>query len=327
MNLKPLFIIIAFIAIVVAAMVKIGAFDSLLSGSEVGVIKARAVEGDARAQLELAKRYLHGVGVVKSEYEALNWALVSANQSYAPAMRMVGIMYSEGQGSDPHPDAAVRWLNQAYDASDEMAAFLLGEMYETGNGVEKDVKKAKQWFRKGADRGEAWAQYGLAHYYRDLAGDAIDLKESARLYLLSARQGNQYAQNELGWLYKHGLGVERDLQKAEMWYRKSFEQGNRQAANNLAWMLSTAKEEGVRNGKAALKAVEGINIDLLPSTEQAAILDTYAASYAEVGRFVDAVMAQQKVIAIQKDLKFNREMIEAANARLHAYQQKKAWRE
>ncbi|WP_171966423.1 tetratricopeptide repeat protein [Mariprofundus micogutta] len=328
MNRKPLLITLAAIVIVIAALVKIGAFESLIATNSLQLTQERAEAGDAKAQLELGKRYFHGNGVDQDRYEALNWALKSAQQSYAPAMRLVGTMYREGQGSAKQPRAAVRWLEKAYEASDDMAAFHLGEMYELGDGVAQDVTLGFSWYKKGTDRKEAWAQYGMANLYRyGTGGFQVDMKQSAQWYLLSAEQGHMYAQNALGWLYKRGLGVDKDVQKAAMWYGRSAEQGYPMAKNNLAWLLSTAKDEDIRNGNAALKIVEGINRHALSAEERAAVLDTFAASYAEVGRFVDAVIAQEKVIGIYQKIEATKQAIAGCEERLAQYRQNKPWRE
>ena len=45
------------------------------------------------------------------------------------------------------------------------AQFMLGLMYHGGQGVPQDYAQAVSWFRKAADQGYAYAQYGLGVMY------------------------------------------------------------------------------------------------------------------------------------------------------------------
>jgi len=328
MRRKPLFIVLAVMALAVVAAVKIGFFDALLVSSSFQASKERAEQGDAKAQLELGRRYYHGAGIEKDGDQALVWFLKSAEQYNPEAMRLAGLMYNNGQASVQDPKLALHWLEAAYDASDNMAAYFIGQMYQQGEGVEKNLNTAYSWYQKGADRADSWSQWALGNLNQSgFDGHPVDLKSAVKWYRLSAKLGNELGQHEMGRMYNHGIGVEQDLGKAEMWYRRASEQGYWLASNNLAWLLATAKGSGVRNGKAALKVIEGIDLAELDDLNRAMVLDTFAAAYAEMGRFVDAVMAQEKVIALQQQIKVEPTLISESEARLHAYQQKQAWRE
>lgn len=328
MNKKPLFIVLAVMALAIAAALKIGFFDALLVNSTFHASKERAEQGDATAQLELGKRYYYGSGVEKDADQALVWFLKSAEQFNPEAMRLAGLMYNNSQTELYDLKLALHWLEAAYDASDNMAAYFIGQMYQQSEGVEKNMATAFSWYQKGADRADSWSQWALGNLYQSgFDGHPVDLVSAVKWYRLSAKLGNELGQHEMGRLYNHGIGVEKDLGKAEMWYRRASEQGYWLASNNLAWLLATAKGSGVRNGKAALKVIEGVDLAQLDDLNRAMVLDTFAAAYAEVGRYVDAVMAQEKVIALQQQTKAEPSLISESEARLHAYQQKTAWRE
>jgi tetratricopeptide (TPR) repeat protein len=70
------------------------------------------------------------------------------------------------------------------------------------------------------------------------------------------------------------------------------------AANNLAWLLATSKHEAVRDGPRAVELAERIcsmDTERTPSN-----LDTLAASYAEAGRFPDAIQTAEEAIRLAK---------------------------
>src|SRR5215471_3150842 len=73
--------------------------------------KAKAESGDIRAQNELAKMYLKGMGVETNFVEA------------------------------------VKWLRKAADKDDAKSQVNLGECYHHGLGVQMDYIEAVKWYR------------------------------------------------------------------------------------------------------------------------------------------------------------------------------------
>src|SRR5262249_44476905 len=64
------------------------------------------------------------------------------------------------------------------------------------------------------------------------------------------------------------------------------------ALNNLAWMFATDSDPKLRNGKEAVPLAE--HACERADYQQAFLIGTLAAAYAEAGRFNDAVAAAQK---------------------------------
>ncbi len=99
--------------------------------------------------------------------------------------------------------------------------------------------------------------------------------------------------------------------------------GNAEYLNGFAWLLATCPEEIHRKGPAAIEICERI----LQVTENASVLDTLAAAYAEVGRFDDAVMTQEKAVSLLKDKGYSGKDIEEYKEHLDSYKANKPWRE
>jgi tetratricopeptide (TPR) repeat protein len=124
------------------------------------------------------------------------------------------------------------------------------------------------------------------------------------------------------------MAANRDYQKKN--YRAAITAGteivrlepsNAQAHNQLAWRLATCPDASVRDGARAVtharKACE------LTRSENAHILDTLAAAYAEVGQFEDAVDWQTKALLLA-----GQEPQKAKyRARLESYRARKPYRE
>jgi tetratricopeptide (TPR) repeat protein len=68
------------------------------------------------------------------------------------------------------------------------------------------------------------------------------------------------------------------------------------ALNELARLLACAPEDGLRDGAEAIKLAE--KACALTNNQQANMLTTLAAAYAEAGRFQDAIIAAQKARAL-----------------------------
>jgi tetratricopeptide (TPR) repeat protein len=95
------------------------------------------------------------------------------------------------------------------------------------------------------------------------------------------------------------------------------------AQNALAWIMSTCPDQKYRNGKEALehanKACE------LSSWQQGDLIDTLAAAYAEAGNFSQAIMWQQRAIALMKS--DSTEQQQEPAKRLELYKAKQPYRD
>ena len=89
--------------------------------------------------------------------------------------------------------------------------------------------------------------------------------------------------------------------------------------NNLAWFLATAPDSAVRDGPRALALAEQL---VAWKPDDAAYLDTFAAAYAEVGRFEDAVRTQREAVA-----RIGRGSRDEYRKHLVSYEGGKPWRE
>ena len=90
--------------------------------------------------------------------------------------------------------------------------------------------------------------------------------------------------------------------------------------NNFAWVLATSPEDEIRNGKRAVEM--GLKACELTQYQQAHILSTLAAAYAETGDFENAVKWSQKSVDLGDP-----DIQEQLKQELDSYQQKKPWRE
>lgn len=97
------------------------------------------------------------------------------------------------------------------------AQSILGLMYYDGLGVTQDYEQALKWFQLSAEQGDRSAQFKLGLIYYNGQGIAQDHSEAMRWFRLSAEQGSTAAMNNLGLMYEKGQGVTQDYVYAHMW--------------------------------------------------------------------------------------------------------------
>jgi hypothetical protein len=102
-------------------------------------------------------------------------------------------MYGNGQGVKKDEAVAVVWYRKAAEQGYALAQCILGVMYEYGQGVEKDEAEAVTWYRKAAEQGDAWAQNELGSCYENGEGVEKNLSEAIKWYRKATEQGNDDA--------------------------------------------------------------------------------------------------------------------------------------
>ena len=106
-----------------------------------------AEEGNADAQVNLAKCYANGKGVEKSDEEANKWTAKAAEHGNADALTEMGNIYAMGLGVEENPVEAVKWYHKAAEKEHPIAMFNLAISYEYGRGIERNLQEAFKWFQ------------------------------------------------------------------------------------------------------------------------------------------------------------------------------------
>jgi TPR repeat protein len=152
-----------------------------MTPSDLQVLMAKAQGGDAEAQCWVGRVYDEGRLVPKDAGEAARWFLKSAEQGYAPAQRLHGLM-----SVHVNPSVGERWMLRAAEQGDAEAQFWLGVAYERNWFGTTDVKEAVKWYRKAAEGGNPDAQVELGQKYEDAEGVEQNFKFAAEWYRKAA---------------------------------------------------------------------------------------------------------------------------------------------
>ncbi len=143
--------------------------------------------------------YEKGLGTDKDIPGAVKYYRSAANNGYAEAENLLGILYTTGSDGIAQDDKeAVSWYQKAADQGLAKAQKNLGDMYFYGRGVDRDYKQAITWYTKASDQSFAEAQYRLGYMFeKGLGMDAPNTQTAMELYQKAARGGNIEAQHAL----------------------------------------------------------------------------------------------------------------------------------
>jgi TPR repeat protein len=176
-------------------------------------------------------------------------ARVKANEQDAPAMTLIGQLYSEGLTVKRDPTEAARWFKLASDRGDRQATFQLAVAAFEGSGIAKDKAYAKQLFEKAAAQGHPGALYNLGVMAVENNGVVPDFAKAADLFRRAALGGDPDAAYSLGILYKQGKGVPHDDAQAAEWLKRAADDHN--AAGMVEYAIMLFNGEGIGRDETA----------------------------------------------------------------------------
>jgi len=210
----------------------------------------------------------------KDLYDARSYAVAFslfrnfAEDGNEEAMGYLGVMYLNGEGTDPNKALAEHWLEKAlekerdprvmhgrgllhemngkyywakhwYDAAIEEHGYApamssLAGLYAHGRYVKANRDSAIALYKKAADAGFVDALVGAGEVYQRGLDGPRNTDAALNLYNQAANKGSARAMEMIGRMYEQGDGVARNPQQARHWYQKAADAGSAVAAANLA---------------------------------------------------------------------------------------------
>lgn len=232
------------------------------------------------------------------------------NQSFALTMRAFSL--TQLQRFDEALADAERAVALQPDAT--YTIWLWASLAAKTGRSNRSIKLLRQQIGANPDDSVAWLQLALLYSERRLLTKALD----AYGVVIELGQHRPFAYQQRADIYlKAGMRKE-----AIGDYEESlkFDPNGSGALNNLAWVLSTAPEAELRDGKRALElALKACDVT---SYQQAHILSTLAAAYAECADFASARKWSQKSVDLADDT-----IKESCRRELASYEKEQPWRE
>ena len=105
-------------------------------------LRRRAEEGDVKAQYDLGKIYMVGLGVSQDYQQAAKWYELASEHGFAPAQFVMGFLHEHGKGVRQDYNRAADYYRAAAGQGHTTAANNLVTLYLYGLGVPKNIGTA-----------------------------------------------------------------------------------------------------------------------------------------------------------------------------------------
>ena len=181
-----------------------------------------AEQGDAQAQYYWSIFLVYQSEVLTQLPCDVHWLIKSADQGYAPAICMLGMLHECGDGVEKDAGKALELYRKAAELGDAGGQAVMGSLHARGHLVEQSDGEAMKWLERAAEGGVggAWVELGKLHEKREsLQG----YQDAVHCYNKAIGIGNMEGMYYLGRMYERGYGVEQDFASAVKLYWDAIE--------------------------------------------------------------------------------------------------------
>ena len=224
-------------------------------------------------------------------------AAISAG--YMDSMLALGRLYIGGAFGDTERESGIDLYERAIDLGNPDAATTLGWIYADGfANIPQDLERSFELLKLGKDMGSV--EHGL-DYVRFLIRDESPQelsREDMKWLRRQANDDNPGAMLILGQVYARGLSVQEKPSVAMYWYRKipHISPYNAELVNQVAWILATSEIRKLRDAPFALEIMNKMMIGNRNARRSPMYLDTWAAAYAAMGQWREAMSLQVEAV-------------------------------
>ncbi|MDP4658109.1 MAG: sel1 repeat family protein [Opitutales bacterium] len=224
-------------------------------------LRKASVQGSSEAHELLAKCYLEGTGVPKSNIDAYAYlnisnfigedrspGLTELELKMSPEEKRLGLqrtkeLHIEIDGRIKHSPNTQILIGLALQRGNKPDQYGLGSFFQVGP---VDYAEAVRWFRKAAEQGDPDGEYYVGRAYDSGKGVSEDKVQAVKWYRKAAEKGVAIAQYMLGHAYETGEGVAKDEIEAYAYFN-----------------LAGATEKGARERIAKMEETMQPNVRLL----------------------------------------------------------------
>ena len=176
----------------------------------------------------------------------------AAEGGNAAGYNKLGLCYEEGIGVEKSEVEAVKLFRKAAEKGDGEGALNLSLCYLTGKGVRRDKAEARKWYRVAADRGSDGSKQ--IQQISELLERMFSSEENEGTELITtlrgaAEKGSKEAQMALGFFYAEGRFVHKNTVEAEKWLRRAVSGGKDKSIVQLAGLPLMKIEYYRKKGK------------------------------------------------------------------------------
>ncbi len=188
-----------------------------------------AQKGNVFSDMLVASCYQNGIGVTKSNNNAIPFLTNAANQNCVIAQRDLALLLLNSK----KPEAAAPWFKKASDNGDVSSTFYYGKMLVEGLGIQANKKEGANYLLNAAETDFPQAMYYVGNCYMNGDGLTKNTEQALKWYKLAAGKNNAHAQWELAQCYRTGNGTSVNYDQALYWYSESSPKGYSRAFKQL----------------------------------------------------------------------------------------------
>jgi hypothetical protein len=188
-----------------------------------------AQDGKIFSNMLIASCYQNGIGVTKSNNDAIQFLSNAANQNCVSAQRDLALLLLNNKKTE----AAAQWFKKASDNGDISSTFYYGKMLFEGLGVKADKKDGANYLLRAAEADFPQAMYYVGNCYMNGDGLTKNAEQAVKWYKLAAGKRNVHAQWALAQCYRTGNGTPINFDQAIYWYAESLSKGYSRAFKQL----------------------------------------------------------------------------------------------
>lgn len=189
--------------------------------------------GNARAQHAVGMIYTQGRGTEVNHELANIWYRKSAEAGFVLAQASLAWNQAHGIGMAADPALAFENYRRAAEQGHPYAMNNVAVMYYRGQGTRPDVKASFDWFMRAAEAGLARGAHNVASQLENGNGQPADPRKAFAYYLSAGTSGFAQSQYKVGHAYEYGWGGTQDKAAAAEWYKKAALQGLEPAKDAL----------------------------------------------------------------------------------------------
>ena len=201
------------------------------------------------------------VSIVQPATAPLDRLTVLANSGNAKAELIVGLKYLHGDGAQVNAPQAAYWLERAAEAHEPVAQYWYGTLYEHGQGVAKDAAQAAHWYEAAAGQGNLKAMYRLGVAYSEGSDVEKNPAQSVLWFSRAANAGLVDAEFNLAVLYERGQGVPQSLLDAYKWYAVAAAQGDAESKLRMDAIATQLSPDALAAAQAAIQSFKPAPLD------------------------------------------------------------------
>jgi hypothetical protein len=217
-----------------------------LSDGDIALLRAPLIE--AAEHDVIGAMMLLGEALRHSEpATSFKWFSAAADKGHAEAITQVGLMLSNGRGTERSLEKAAAAFETAADKGDAAAKTALADCYLTAKGVAKDEKRGVELLKEAVEAGNVRAMNLLGLCYQRGIGVKENLAEAVELFARAADLSYGPAIGNLGVIYMNGQGVPKNAKKAAELFQTGAKAGDGYCMYFYAMCLETG--DGVPKNK------------------------------------------------------------------------------